>query len=1092
MARKPKVQLIDDPLWYKDAVIYQLHVKSFFDANNDGIGDFAGLHAKLDYIASLGVNTVWLLPFYPSPRKDDGYDIAGYRDVSKDYGTLAEFKEFVRAAHDRGIRVITELVINHTSDQHPWFQKARTAKRGSPARDFYVWSDDDQKFPETRIIFIDTEKSNWTWDPVAGQYFWHRFYSHQPDLNFDNPRVLKEVLSVMRFWLDMGVDGLRLDAIPYLIEREGTNNENLPETHDILKQIRAALDASYQNRMLLAEANQWPEDTQLYFGDGDECHMAFHFPLMPRMYMAIAKEDRFPITDIMRQTPAIPENAQWAIFLRNHDELTLEMVTDEERDYLWNTYASDRRARINLGIRRRLAPLLQRDRRRIELMNGLLLSMPGTPVIYYGDEIGMGDNIHLGDRDGVRTPMQWSEDRNGGFSRADPASTVLPPIMDPLYGFEAVNVEAQARDPHSLLNWMRRMLSLRRNHRAFGRGTLRFLYPGNRRVLAYLREYEGDIILCVANLSRTPQAVELDLSAFEGRVPVELTGPSPFPPIGRMTYLLTLPPYGFYWLGLPVRENAPSWHQVGGEQLPDFQTLVVRESLKELLGEQHTAKILRELLPDYLSRRRWFAAKNERITKARIAYAVPLASIQEILIIEVEVETAGRSDRYLMPAGIAWERPGLSAFAQQTALARVRRGRQVGYLTDAFALEALPRAILRGLKNRGCLPVPDGEIRCLGTEAVDSLEDVDEARIRWLTAEQSNSSVLVGNLAIVKLIRRIVPGIHPEAEMTRYLTTVGYANTAPLLGEVVRFAKDGTPHTLAIVQGVIQNQGDAWTWVLDNLRRAVEDAALIDGEASPDYQVLTTFVGTIGQRLAELHQALASPTDDVDFQPIEADDEAVAGWRRSVGDQVTAALDALAEQREALDSGSRALADAVLGRRKAVLDVVERLAEAGLGTQMTRVHGDFHLGQVLVSQSDAYLIDFEGEPVRGLDERRAKGSPLRDVAGLLRSLDYAAAAVAGIEDDAGPQPVRERRQTLLDAFRREASDAFLQSYRAVSGEETKAGSGRARGSLLDLMLLEKAAYEIGYEVANRPKWLPIPLRGLNALVDRLTGREGRA
>ncbi len=582
--------LSDDPLWYKDAVIYQLHVKSFFDANNDGIGDFAGLNAKLDYVASLGVTCIWLLPFYPSPRRDDGYDIAGYEDVSPDYGTLDEFRQFVAEAHARGIRVITELVINHTSDQHPWFQAARHAPVGSPERDLYVWSDTDDKFTETRIIFLDTETSNWTWDPVAGQYFWHRFYSHQPDLNFDNPKVLEEVLRVMHFWLDMGVDGLRLDAIPYLIERDGTSNENLPETHDILKKIRADLDASYPDRMLLAEANMWPEDTQMYFGDGDECHMAFHFPLMPRMYMAIAKEDRFPITDIMRQTPEIPEKAQWAIFLRNHDELTLEMVTDEERDYLWNTYASDKRARINLGIRRRLAPLLQRDRRRIELMNGLLLSMPGTPVIYYGDEIGMGDNIHLGDRDGVRTPMQWTEDRNGGFSRADPASVVLPPIMDPLYGFSAVNVEAQARDPHSLLNWMRRMLSLRRNHQAFGRGSLRFMYPGNRRVMAYLREFDGDTILCVANLSRTPQAVELDLADYEGWVPVELSGPSPFPPIGKLNYLLTLPPYGFYWLGLSETEKPPSWHHAGGEQLPEFETFVVRESLRELLSERYTGK----------------------------------------------------------------------------------------------------------------------------------------------------------------------------------------------------------------------------------------------------------------------------------------------------------------------------------------------------------------------------------------------------------------------------------------------------------------------------------------------------------------------
>ena len=451
------------------------------------------------------------------------------------------------------MRVITELVVNHTSDQHPWFQRARHAKPGSPWRDYYVWSDTDQKYAGTRIIFVDSERSNWTWDPVAGAYYWHRFYSHQPDLNFDNPQVLKAVLSVMRFWLQLGVDGLRLDAVPYLVEREGTNNENLPETHQVLKRFRTEIDRAFPGRMLLAEVNQWPEDTKEYFGEGDECHMAFHFPLMPRMYMAIAREDRFPISDIMRQTPPIPDSCQWAVFLRNHDELTLEMVTDSERDYLWQTYASDRRARLNLGIRRRLAPLLERDRRRIELMNSLLLSMPGTPVIYYGDEIGMGDNIHLGDRNGVRTPMQWTPDRNGGFSRADPAALVLPPIMDPLYGYGAVNVEAQSRDPHSILNWMRRMLAVRSRHPAFGRGTLTLLYPKNRKILAYLREYEGDILLCVANVAHSPQAVELDLSRFVGRVPVELNAGTLFPPIGELTYLLTLPPYGFYWFALARR-----------------------------------------------------------------------------------------------------------------------------------------------------------------------------------------------------------------------------------------------------------------------------------------------------------------------------------------------------------------------------------------------------------------------------------------------------------------------------------------------------------------------------------------------------------
>ncbi|MBV9974337.1 MAG: maltose alpha-D-glucosyltransferase, partial [Hyphomicrobiales bacterium] len=536
-----------DKQWYRDAIFYQVHVKSFFDANNDGIGDFEGLTRQLDYIKALGVTALWVMPFYPSPLRDDGYDIAEYRGINPNYGTMRDFRRFVRHAHERELRVVTELVINHTSDQHPWFQRARRAKPGSHTRDFYVWSDTDKKYAGTRIIFLDTEPSNWSWDSEAQAYYWHRFYSHQPDLNFDNPRVIEAVLDTMRFWLDMGVDGLRLDAIPYLIEREGTSCENLVETHAVIKKIRAAIDAEYPDRMLLAEANQWPEDAALYFGEGDECHMAFHFPLMPRIYMAVAQEDRHPITDIMRQTPEIPDNCQWAIFLRNHDELTLEMVTDRERDYLWTFFAAERRARINLGIRRRLAPLLDNDRRKIELLNSLLLSMPGTPVLYYGDEIGMGDNIYLGDRDGVRTPMQWSPDRNGGFSRSDPARLFLPAIQDPIYGFDAVNVEAQLRSPSSLLNWLRRLMAVRRNHPAFGRGALRFLYPANRKVLAFLREAEEERLLCVVNLSRGPQAVELDLSALNGSVPIELTGGSSFPRIGELPYLLTLPAYGFYW-----------------------------------------------------------------------------------------------------------------------------------------------------------------------------------------------------------------------------------------------------------------------------------------------------------------------------------------------------------------------------------------------------------------------------------------------------------------------------------------------------------------------------------------------------------------
>ncbi len=629
---------------------------------------------------------------------------------------MADVKRFIHEAHRRGIRVITELVVNHTSDQHPWFQRARLARPGSAARDFYVWSDNDQKYAGTRIIFVDTEKSNWSWDEAAGAFYWHRFFAHQPDLNFDNPRVLKEVLNIMRFWLDLGVDGLRLDAVPYLIERDGTNNENLPETHAVLKKIRAALDAHAPGRMLLAEANQWPEDAQQYFGAGDECHMSFHFPLMPRMYMAIAQEDRFPITDIMRQTPEIPENCQWAIFLRNHDELTLEMVTDAERDYLWNTYAADRRARINLGIRRRLAPLMEHDRRRIELMNGLLLSMPGTPVIYYGDEIGMGDNIHLGDRDGVRTPMQWSPDRNGGFSRANPADLVLPPVMDPIYGFNAVNVEAQAADQHSLLNWTRRMLAVRKRHHAFGRGEQRFLYPGNRKMLAFLRVYhtpegEEETILCVYNLARTAQAVELELADYAGRVPVDLLGGSGFPPIGRLHYLLTLPPYGFYWFFLATEAALPPWHVRPSEPLPEFATLVLRTGLSDVLAPVAKQILETEALPAYLQRRRWFAAKDQTILSAKLVRSdkIPGRSL-ETLLTGLEVQLGAGIARYLLPLGISWDGDTSSPLPQQLALARVRQRRRMGYLTDAFAVDAFPLGVIRALRASTVVKVEGGEI----------------------------------------------------------------------------------------------------------------------------------------------------------------------------------------------------------------------------------------------------------------------------------------------------------------------------------------------------------------------------------------------
>jgi len=995
------------------------------------------------------------------------------------------------------LRVITELVVNHTSDQHPWFQRARQAKPGTIARNFYVWSDNDHRYAGTRVIFIDTEKSNWTWDAVAGAYFWHRFYSHQPDLNFDNPRVLHEVLSVMRFWLDMGVDGLRLDAVPYLVEREGTSNENLPETHAVLKRIRAELDHYAPGRMLLAEANQWPEDSQQYFGDGDECHMSFHFPLMPRMYMAIAREDRFPITDIMRQTPAIPENCQWAVFLRNHDELTLEMVTDSERDYLWEQYASDRRARLNLGIRRRLAPLLEGDRRRIELMNGLLLSMPGTPVIYYGDEIGMGDNIHLGDRDGVRTPMQWSPDRNGGFSRSDPASLVLPPIMDPIYGYEAVNVEAQAANPHSLLNWTRRMLAVRKRFRAFGRGILRFLYPGNRKVLAYLRELQpgGDAaeqsesVLCVYNLSRSAQAVELDLSGFSGLVPVDIVGGSSFPPIGQLYYLLTLPPYGFFWFLLAAQTQLPSWHVPAPEPLPEYATVVLRHDIEEVLAPGGRPLLETEALPAYLPKRRWFAAKGERLRGVRIAYALRLPeSSPPVLLAEVEAQVADRVENYVLPLGITWEDEMTGTLAQQLALARVRRGKRVGFLTDAFAVDALAHGLMAGLRRSAQLPLEQGSIEFRPTSRMAEPSLPDGAEIRRLSAEQSNSSLVLGDAIVLKLIRRVSAGIHPEAEMTRTLTERGFGNIAPLYGEVVRVAADGTPHTLALAQGFVRNQGDGWGWTLDFLARTVEELA-VTGEATEGqtdaFASYNAFAAAVGRRLAELHAMLAMPTDDPDFAPEEADRDILASWAEAVVDQIDSAFALLRAAKEWPDPETGRMADSLLAQEDELRHAVQMLAAAGTHALSTRVHGDFHLGQVLVVQGDAYIIDFEGEPARPMAERRRKSSPLRDVAGLLRSFDYAAATAAPGRVAASAQ-ADERRVLLLERFRDGAGAAFLQAYRDVLGTaERRWVPPAAEQPLLDLFLIDKAAYEIRYEAANRPTWLGIPVRGLHAIAARL-------
>jgi maltose alpha-D-glucosyltransferase / alpha-amylase len=1104
-----------DPLWYKDAIIYEVHVRAFFDSDGDGRGDFQGLTAKLDYLRDLGVTAIWLLPFYPSPWRDDGYDISDYTSVHPAYGSLEDFKLCLDEAHKRGLKVITELVINHTSDQHPWFQRAQLAPPGSPERDFYVWSDTDKKYAGTRIIFTDTETSNWTKDPVANAYYWHRFFSHQPDLNFDNPLVQEEVFKALDFWMEMGVDGLRLDAIPYLFEREGTNNENLPETHAFLKRLRAHVDAKFPHRMLLAEANQWPEDSIAYFGDpatgGDECHMSFHFPVMPRLFMSVRMEDRYPIIDILQQTPPIPEKAQWAIFLRNHDELTLEMVTDEERDYMYRVYAADKEQRINVGIRRRLAPLLGNDRRRIELLNALLFSLPGTPVLYYGDEIGMGDNFYLGDRNGVRTPMQWSADKNAGFSRANPQRLYLPVIVDPEYHYEAVNVEAQQGNPHSLLWWMRRVIALRKRHPAFSRGTLEFIQPDNHRVLAFVRRTVEETLLVVANLSRFSQHAELDLAELAGLTPVELFGRSPFPAITSACYGLTLGPHSFYWFSLVqdpaqfgrARQSGPSGVAAGEAPVP---VLAVEGSWRSAL-EGKAKRDLESVLLDVLPTRRWFGGKARTLRAVEIAEAIPVAEDAVIALLEVDYADA-EAEMYALPLAFApSRRAGDPTIAGAVARLEADLPEGTGVLYDPLGEPRFSRALLaaigRGERFRG----RHGDLVAEPAPVFPELRGEGELEPAPLRAEQSNTSIRYGDRLVLKVFRKVEPGINPDLEVGRFLTDrTDFRHIPRVAGSLEVRQRVGEPVTLGILQEFVPNEGDAWSYTLDALGRyfdrvlthwrstaaTLPAGPLIDLAAremsADDFERIGTYVPQarlLAERTAELHVALASGTGK-DFEP-EPFSEL---YQRSLYDSMRSLtkknLRLLRQKLAGLPEAVRGEADWVLGAEERILERFRRLTGRKLAAERIRTHGDYHLGQVLFTGRDFVILDFEGEPSRSLSERRLKRSPFRDVAGMLRSFQYAAyvklfeEAAAGV---ASPQVVPALESWAL-YWERWVSAAFLQAYlRRAQGAPFLPASREEREVLLDSYLLEKAIYEMGYELNNRPDWLRIPLRGIRQILD---------
>jgi maltose alpha-D-glucosyltransferase/alpha-amylase len=1116
----------DGPQWYRDAVIYELHVRAFRDSNGDGIGDFRGLTEKLDYLQDLGVTALWLLPFYPSPLRDDGYDTADYNAIHPDYGTMRQFRRFVEEAHERDLKVITELVINHTSDLHPWFKRAVAAPPGSRYRDWYVWSDTPEKWEEVRIIFQDFETSNWTWHPEAQQYYWHRFYSHQPDLNFDNPEVQEAVKAALDYWCEIGVDGMRLDAIPYLYERDGTNGENLPETHAFLKDLRAHLDEKWDDRMFLAEANQWPEDAAAYFGDGDECHMNFHFPLMPRLFMAVSQEDRFPIIDILEQTPALPEGCQWALFLRNHDELTLEMVTDEERDFMYRAYAHEQRMRINLGIRRRLAPLLGDDRRQIELMNSLLFSMPGTPVLYYGDEIGMGDNVYLGDRNGVRTPMQWSPDRNAGFSSANPQRLFLPVVIDPEYHFETVNVEAQQSNPRSLLWWMKRLIALRRRSRVFGRGDIAFLYPDNPKVLAFVRSYREEedgpeeTVLVVANLSRHAQPCQLDLSEYAGLSLVEMFGHTTFPTVTETPYTLTLGPYQFFWFSVQREPSRLSLskvpHGVDATTVEDVEppTLTTSGSWRALLKARGLER-LETQLPQILARQRWFGGKARAIRGCDVVDVVPLGSDEgrevDVLVVRVDY-VEGEPEDYVLPVGFAeGEDAGrLEATAPRAVLAHVKghgaRG-QSGVLTDALQDPAAGALLLATVTEERTVESGQGELVGRRLAPLGSRRELAALTATPLRAEQSNTSIVFGDQLLVKVVRRLESGISPDVEIGAALRD-RFEHSPELVGTIDYQPREaGAPRTVALLQRFVPNEGDAWTFTLDELGRYCErmltdppDRGRVLSGALPEplalarteipetvFEVIGAYLDAatlLGQRTGELHGVLAGITGDRDFVP----EEFTSLYQRSLYQSMR---NALRRGLQAARKGAGTVEDSevrdrlrgLANREGEILDRLRTLSDTRIDTIRVRTHGDYHLGQVLWTGRDFVIIDFEGEPARPLGERRLKRSPLRDVAGMLRSFHYASySALADQRErgavDAGSDADRELSDWLA-YWHRWVSAAFLRGYLEAAGPHgVVPADPRHTAILLDAFLLEKAIYELGYELNNRPRWVDIPLAGI--------------
>jgi maltose alpha-D-glucosyltransferase / alpha-amylase len=1107
MVKKELKNKVGEPdeelLWYKDAIIYELHIKAFYDSNADGIGDFNGLLSKLDYLEDLGVTAIWLLPFYPSPLRDDGYDISDYYRINPSYGDIRSFRRFLREAHKRNLKVITELVINHTSDEHPWFQRARKSKRGSAYRNYYVWSDDPDKYKDARIIFKDFEKSNWTWDNEANQYYWHRFYSHQPDLNFDNPKVQKEIFKVLDYWLDMGVDGFRLDAVPYLFERENTNCENLDETHVFLKKLRAHVDSKYSGKLLLAEANMWPEDSAAYFGDGDECHMNYHFPIMPRMFMALKMEDRYPLTDIFDQTPEIPETCQWAMFLRNHDELTLEMVTDEERDYMYKVYTKDPKAKINLGIRHRLAPLLDNNRRKIELMNYLLFSLSGTPVLYYGDEIGMGDNFYLGDRDGVRTPMQWTADRNAGFSNANPQKLYLPVILDPEYQYEAVNVETQQSNSSSLFWWTKRVIGMRKQFKAFSRGTINFLSPSNAKVLAFLRCYKEENILVIANLSRYSQSVELDLHDFRKYTPVEVFSNNKFPKIKEAPYQITLGPHGYYWFLLV--QPVPSQARIDDTHVPKMKVAKYGDLFNPSNAKVLTGKLIR----NYIKTCRWFGGKARLIREIGISEAIHFTFHHEHfswLIIEVKY-IEGLPEFYQLPVSFASREYEalLREESVQSIIAPVTIGDTQGILYDAVYSRLFREAVYEYMTKRRKIKEKGGElvfyVNAEFKRAQKTEQEVREFHSRILSAEQSNTSIIFNRKYFFKLYRKLDRVINPDVEILRFLTEkTSFRNIPRYMGGIEHLQAKQPAMVMGMMQEMVENQGDAWDYAADELNRYFErilafpdfrnipqlkgrleepDSFSVLDEEIKEIMGIAVFerMSLLAKRTAEMHNSLASSSEP-DFEPEAFSLHYQRSLFSSLQSLTRSSFQSLEQNMACITDPVKEEARGLLAIKNDILTRMKMIHSRKFNSLKIRNHGDFHLGQVLFTGKDFFIIDFEGEPARSFSERRLKRSPLRDVAGMVRSFHYAAYS-ALFNYSAIRQDDFDILEKWAELWYHYISGTYLKTYTEALGATRLIPDNKEDlKTMLDTYILEKAVYELGYELNNRPDWVIIPIKGI--------------